>query len=166
MHRALPLLASSVLALASQNAWAFFDLPWITPASPTESDVVAVNIHGGICDGIIEWPGYPQITRNGNAIRIVEYGVHENLQDLCIYPVGTYVAPLGKFSEGDYTLTVDFAYDDYPFGLTTVNLGVIAFSVAGAPSVVEVPTSTPSGLIALLVLISCIALWELRTRRC
>jgi hypothetical protein len=147
----------SIFALASAlvvpSAHAFFDPPWITPASPTASDVVSVNIHGGICDGIFERPGYPQITRNGNAIRVLEYGVHEDFQDWCVYPVGTYSVPLGKFSKGDYTLAVDFTYDNYPLGLTTANLDVIPFIVAGAAFSVPVPTLTLLWKVVLLALL-------------
>jgi hypothetical protein len=117
---------ASASAFAMPSADAVFGPPWITPAAPTTSDIVSVSIRGGGCDAIVERPGYPQVTRNGNQLRVVEYGVRA-YQDWCIYPAGTYPMPIGKLAAGDYTLTVDFAHDGYPFGLTTDTLGVIPF---------------------------------------
>ena len=74
-----------MFALVAQTAHAFFDPPWITPAAPEAGEIVSVNIAWGICDAIFERPGYPQITQEGNAIRIVEYGDHVTFADFCIY---------------------------------------------------------------------------------
>src|SRR4051794_2848502 len=101
-----------VLALAAPSAHAFFDPPWITPATPRAGEVVSVSIRGGVCDAIAFRPGYPQITQQGNAIRILEYGHHWEDADLCIYDIGTLVEPIGAFAPGDYVLTVDFIYPD------------------------------------------------------
>lgn len=67
------------------NAHAVFDPPWITPAAPTTSDIVSVSIQGGGCDAIVERPGYPQVTRNGNQIHVIVYGVRA-YDDWCILP--------------------------------------------------------------------------------
>jgi hypothetical protein len=156
---------ATIFAIAAPSAHAFFDPPWITPAVPIGGAIVSVNLRDGICDAIVEHPGYPQITRQGNAIHLVEYGHHWDTVDLCVYDIGHLVEPIGAFAPGDYTVTVDFVYDDYPFGLTTINLGVVPFFVAGAAPVVEVPASTPSGLTALLILMGCLALRNVRMRR-
>lgn len=165
LRRVVPTLTLLVLALAGSNAQAFFDPPWITPAAPRMGEVVSVHIRGGICDGTIFHPGYPQITRVGSSIRIVEYGIHVDSEDFCIYPVGTLTETIGAFSPGDYTLTVDFTYDNYPFGLATITLGVIPFTVAGVIPAASVPASTPMWTLVLLALISCGALGTLRKRR-
>jgi hypothetical protein len=158
-------MTTAILALAAPSAHAFFDPPWVTPASPTASDIVSVNIRGGICDSIFFRQGFPQITQQGRAIRILEYGHHWDDLDLCVYDVGTLVAPIGTFAPGDYTLTVDFVYEDYPFGYATTTLGVVPFTVAGAIPATPVPTLTASGLMALLIVISFVALGILRARR-
>lgn len=164
LHR-IVLIVALVLVLVAPSAHAFFDPPWITPAQPRVGEIVSANIHGGICDAIIEHPGYPQITQAGNSIRIVEYGDHVDTVDWCIYGVGTLTVPLGAFQAGDYTLTTDFTYDNYPLGLTTITLGVIPFTVTGATAAAQIPTSTTSGRFALLILISGSALCALRMRR-
>jgi hypothetical protein len=151
---------ATIFALALPSAHAFFDPPWITPTAPVAGATVSVNLRDGICDAIVEHPGYPQIARKGQAIHLVEYGHHWDDAD-----IGHLVEPIGAFPPGDYTVSVDFIYDDYPFGLTKINLGVIPFSVTGAASVVEVPASTPSGLTALLFLMGCLALRGVRMRR-
>jgi hypothetical protein len=165
LHRTVPNLAV-VLALASPSAQAFFDPPWITPAAPRAGEMVSISIHGGVCDAIFFRPGYPQITQDGNSVRIVEYGDHVTLGDeWCIYGIGTLTEPIGAFPPGDYTLTVDLVYDNYPFGLGTMTIGVIPFTVTGVTPSAPVPVSTPAWMSALLVLMSGTALWTLRMRR-
>ena len=149
----------------AQSAHAFFDPPWITPATPRADEVVSVNIRDGICDAIFERQGYPQITRDGNAIRILEYGHHWEDDELCVYDVGTTVDPIGALSPGDYTLTVDFIYENYPFGYTTITLGVVDFTVTGAAPVIPVPIFNVTGLLALLLLTPGLAIWVLRKQR-
>jgi hypothetical protein len=164
LHR-IGLIVALVLVLAAPSAQAFFDPPWITPVAPRAGEIVSVNIRGGICDGIFEHPGYPQITQEGNAIRILEYGHHWDTADLCIYEIGTLVAPIGAFPPGDYTATVDFIYENYPLGYTTITLGVVPFTVTGVTSAASVPASTISGGFALLIFVSGSALWTLWMRR-
>jgi len=82
---------------AAPTAHAFFDPPWITPAAPIAGATVSVNLRDGICDAIVEHPGYPQITRQGNAIHLVEYGHHWDTSDLCVYDIGHLVEPIGAF---------------------------------------------------------------------
>jgi len=154
-----------VFAFAAQTAHAFVDSPWITPATPRAGEILSVNVRGGICDVFVERPGYPQITRNGNSVRILEYGNHESFQDFCIYGNWTVTEPVGIFSPGDYTLTVDFLYENYPFGYATITLGVIPFTVTGAAPAAPVPTTGLSGLVVLLLLLPSLAVWILRTRR-
>jgi hypothetical protein len=71
LHRIVASVAF-VLGLAAPNAYAFFDPPWITPAAPRAGETVSVNIRGGICDTFFEWPGYPQLTQQGNAIHLLD----------------------------------------------------------------------------------------------
>jgi len=153
------------LGFVAQTAHAFFDPPWITPEAPRAGEIVSVNIRGGICDSIFERPGYPQITQEGNAIRILEYGHHWESDDLCIYGIGTLTEPIGAFPPGDYTLTVDFLYEDFFFGYTIITLGIIPFTVTGAAPAAPVSISGPLGLFALSIFLSSLALWTLRTRR-
>jgi hypothetical protein len=164
VHRIVPVLAV-VLALVARDARAFFDPPWITPSIPRVGQPVSVNIRGGICDSIFFRPGYPQITRQGNAIRILEYGHHWDTFDLCVYDIGTLTEPIGTYPPGDYTVTVDFTYDNYPFGYETITLGVVPFTVVGATPAASVPAVSLSWKFVLLALISGIAVGALRMRR-
>ena len=158
------LIPALLLAFASPSARASFDPPWITPAVPSAGQVVSVNIRGGGCDAIFFRTGYPQITRSGNSIRIVEYGIHDAPSGFCIYPLGTLTEPIGNFPPGDYTLTVDLVYDGYPFGETTITLGVVTFTVAGATAS-AIPSLTTSGQFALLILVLAAGLGALRIHR-
>src|SRR5215510_9648036 len=105
LHRHAAPILSLLCALIANDARAFFEPPWITPAAPSAGELVSVNIHGGGCDAIFESPGYPQITQQGNAVHIVEYGEHEGFGGWCIYGIGTLTEPIGTFLPGDYTLT-------------------------------------------------------------
>jgi len=154
-----------LLTFVAQSAQAFIDPPWITPTAPRANETVSVNIRGGLCDGTVFLPGYPQITQEGNAIRIIEYGVHEDFEDFCFYPIGTLTEPIGAFPPGDYMLTVDFLYEDFVSGYTIITLGVVPFTVTGAALTAQVPTSNKFSLFALLLLISGLAIWTLRMRR-
>ena len=152
-------------AFSVQTAQAFFDPPWITPAAPRTGETVSVNIRGGICDGVVFRPGYPQITQQGNSVRLLEYGVHVDLEDFCIYGVGTVTEAVGAFSPGNYTLRVDFLYDDFLYGPTIINLGVIPFTVTGVTPAAPVPAHSPAALLALALLVTGLALRALRVRR-
>jgi phosphoglycerol transferase MdoB-like AlkP superfamily enzyme len=164
MHRVVLILALS-FAFAPRTAQAFFDPPWITPAAPRAGEIVSVNIRMGVCDAIAFNPIYPQVTQNSNAIRVIEYGDHVTFQDFCIFDIGTAVDPIGAFPPGDYTVTVDFLYDDFLYGPTIVNLGIIPFTVSGETTAQPVPTSSPPTLFALLLFVFGLALYALRGRR-
>jgi hypothetical protein len=128
------------------------------PAAPHADEVVSVSIHGGVCDAIFFRPGYPQIIQNGNSVRIVEYGDHLTPGDeLCIYGIGTLTEPIGTFSPGEYTLTVDLVYDNYPFGYETITVGIVPFAVVGATPATPVPAASPLWKFVSLVLIAVAA---------
>ena len=163
IHRTvLKLLLSLFAVFFAQPAFAFFDPPWITPTNPTAGDAVSVSIHGGICDGIIGAEGYPQITQEGNAIRIVWYGQHwpEGSSDLlCSFGVGTLTYPFGSFPPGSYTLTVDLAYRDFSGVPSIFTIGVVPFTVAGvSASAAPVPTLSTPGVVTLLLTLG-LAVW-------
>jgi len=164
-NRFAPLTVALLLAMMSSTAQAFFDPPWITPATPRVGEVVSVNIHGGICDAIFEHSGYPSISQVGNVVRVLEYGDHVDTADLCIYGVGTLAVPIGTYPTGNYTVTVDLTYDNYPFGYETITLGVVPFTVTGATPAAPVPVATPLWKFVLLVLITCIAARAHQMRR-
>lgn len=152
-------------AFVASDAHAFFDPPWITPAAPRARELVSVNIHGGVCDAIFEWPNYPQITQQGNAARIVEYGAHVEFQDWCIYGIGTLTEPIGTFLPGDYTLTVDLLYDDLLYGPTVMTVGIVPFRVTEVSPSAPIPTLSSFGKFALLIVVAGVATFALRTRR-
>jgi hypothetical protein len=167
MMRCRALLAMTFLGLpCTQGAHVFFDPPWITPQAPVAGQPVAVNIHhGGMCDAIAERPGFPQITREGNAIRILEYGHHWDFQDFCIYVPATVTHQFGAFPPGDYTLTVDFTYSDFLPAPVVVTLGVIPFTVAGQQAPASpVPATTAFGACVLFAFIVVLARRTTRAR--
>ena len=152
-------------AFSVQTAQAFFDPPWITPAAPRAGETVSVNIRDGICDAFFFRPGFPQITQQGNAIRLLEYGQHWGTADLCVFEIGQLTEPIGKFPPGDYTLTVDLAYDDALYGPTVMTVGVVAFTVAGVTAAAPIPASSPAALFVLLLFVFAATFCALRTRR-
>lgn len=160
-----PLLLAFV-TLFAQNAQAFFDPPWITPENPVAGESISVNIYGGICDWIAGREGFPQITQDGNSIRILEYGHHyEPGDELCIDGIGTVVDAIGAFPPGDYALTVDLLYPHPVFGPTILNIGAVSFTVAPLPAPVSVPATGWLSTSLLLAALLLAAIWTLCTRR-
>jgi hypothetical protein len=125
--------------------------------------MVSLNIREGICDGIFFRTGYPEITRQENAIRVLEYGHHWDDDTYCIYPIGTFSEPIGRFEAGTYTLTADLIYPDF-FGSVVLNIGVLTFTVADIPPA-PVPASTLPGLTTLTLALVCIAIRNRCLRR-
>jgi len=157
-------IAALLFVFAAPSARAFFDPPWITPTDLRAGEVVSVNIRGGVCDSIFFRPGYPQITLQGKTIRILEYGHHWDTADLCIYDIGTLIAPIGAFPPGEYTLAIDFVYEDYPNGYTTANLGVVPFVVTGVTSAAPVPALGATSATMLVVFVVGATMLVLRSR--
>lgn len=147
-------LLALVFATCPRAAHAFFDPPWTTPYLPRAGDLLYANVHGGICDVIVEREGYPRITRTGTSIRLLAYGRHyEPGDELCIYGLQTVAIPLGTFEPGNYTLTVDLIYADPLLGPAVVHIGSVPLVVAVAnDSPVSVPTLNPATASTLLVL--------------
>lgn len=160
-----PMLVLS-LALLSSTAHAFWEPPYVTPTTPTAGEPVSVNVRMGVCDGIFNQPGFPRITQEGNALRIVVYGVHwEPGSELCSSPTGTGTYPIGAFPPGAYTVTFDLLYIDFFSQPQILHLGVVPFTVTGsAQAAVPTPSLSLLGLLALMLLLLGFALVALRSR--
>ena len=126
---------SSSFALAcvafAQTAHGFLDPPYLTPTLPRVGDPISVNIHDGICDGIIGIPGYPEATQDRSSIRILLWSVSYTDPILCNIPEGTGAYVVGIFPPGSYTLQVDREYFGDLGEILTETLGVIPFTVSG-----------------------------------
>lgn len=160
-----PILAL-ILALIAASAQAFFDPPWITPENPLAGEGISVHVHGGECDYILEEPGYPSITREGSAVRIIFYGRHYEPGDpFCLDGAGTTVSPLGTYLPGNYTLTVDLVYPDPVFNTPTIYpIGVVSFTVRGSEQAVAVPAMGTLAALVLLAAVALVAVCKLRQR--
>jgi hypothetical protein len=167
-RRAFLGLAVLAFAFCAPPVWAFLDPPYVTPANPTAGDSISVSIHyGGGCDLVdygINWP--PPVTQQGNAITILFTGIHEGDPEWCYYGEGTVTYPVGEFSAGSYTLDVERRYATVFGTWTQETLGIIPFTVAGAPPAVpvEAPASGNASLAALLVALTGMAWLALRQR--
>ena len=163
-YRLMP-IAAFLLALLSIPAHAFWDPPYVTPVNPTAGEVLSVNIRLGVCDAIYSRQDYPQITRNANAIHVLEYGQHWEPGELCIFGVGTVADQLGVFPPGQYALTFDLFYIDFT-GPHILTLGVVPFVVTdAAPSAIPTPTTSQLGLLALILALLALTASVLRVRR-
>ena len=155
------------LALCARRASAFLDPPYITPANPEAGELVSVNIYGGECDladGGVIWP--PPVMQQGNELAILLTGVHEEDPEFCYFGVGTETYPVGAYAPGAYTLRVDWRYSTFS-GWATETLGIIPFTVAGAPlpQPFESPTLGAASLGGLLLALVATALRALRSRK-
>lgn len=150
LHKMLHLVGMAMVAVSSlvaTDGQAFVDTPILLPQNPQAGESVSVSIRTGQCDGIIEWDGYPQVTRTGNNVRLVVYSQHIDFNDFCIFLPLTNTFTIGKFLPGSYTVLVDRDYFDEIKGPITETLGVLPFTVSGQP----IPVSLPSGDISTWV---------------
>jgi hypothetical protein len=144
------ILAVIALVALVPSAHAFIDPPYLTPQHPTAGETVSVSIRSGICDAVGTIPGYPQIARQGNTIRIVLWGVSSTDPILCNFPIGIGTYAVGAYPSGSYTLQVDRNYQDDLGGIVTETLGVIPFTVAGGGvQPIALPASTAGSLFIL-----------------
>lgn len=131
---------------------AYWDPPTITPESPATGSTVSVIYSGGVCDALSSEPGYPQVTRNGSAIRVLMRTIHQTSSELCFLPVLSVPVEIGAFEAGTYTLTVDVLYYDI-FGMHVDTLGFLPLNVSGAPSSdpLGAPALSDFGLLTLAI---------------
>jgi len=164
-HCFAPALAL-MFSLFAQTADAFIDPPYLTPEDPVSGETVSVNIRGGICDAILGLSGWPQISQEGNAIRVLFWGVRNSDPILCNYSVGTGIYAVGSYTAGLYTLQADLRYFDDMGETVEETLGIIPFTVTGsATPAVSAPALRDEGLGILVLGFGGFALWALRSRR-
>jgi len=156
-----------VFAMLSQLANAFVDPPTLSPTNPTEGQTVSVSIRVGQCDALGEVPGYPQITQTGNAIRILLHSIRVYDSEFCNVPILIRSFPVGVYPAGAYTVQVDRTYE-VPLPPQTIveTLGILPFTVSGAPAPAVLPTTGFIGLLTLFATILFIAVPVLRRRQC
>ena len=152
-------LAGLVLFAASSTAFAFWDSPFVTPSSPAVGQDVSINIRIGQCDGLIHTPGYPEITRTGTQIRVVQWGQHWDPGELCTFD--TTVAPLdiGSYQPGIYTVSLYMRYRDFFSDVHEIHLGDATF-VVPTPAVVAKPAPSlgAGGGVLLALVLAAVAL--------
>lgn len=159
------LIAGMVLLVVSGDAMAFWDPPYITPASPVAGQEVSINIRGGICDALFYAPGYPQITQNGSQISIIQKGQHWEPSELCTYEVGVATFGIGTYSAGQYTVSMYMRYRDFLGNIRDLHLGDAEFTVAAsAAPPAPVPSMGAIGMWVLLLLTGVAALRQGRLR--
>ncbi|MEO7063554.1 MAG: hypothetical protein ABI082_07275 [Dokdonella sp.] len=157
-----PLLALS-LALLSTTVHAFIDLPYITPTSPLASQPITVNVRSGVCDAVLSEQG---LSREGNAIHVVFFGVRYFNSELCTIPAGLTDFVLGTYPVGTYTLQVDLEYFGVTGLLVTETIGTVPFTVGATPvPAVPAPVNEPVALLLLILVIIGLATCKVHARR-
>ena len=160
-------LLSFALALFAQNASAFLDPPYITPANPTSSDTISINVYGGECDvlniGIVP----PVVKQKSSEVAVLFTGIHEGDPEWCYFSLTTESFPIGPYSPGTYTLDVERRYGNVFGSWTQETLGVIPFTVSGVPlqQPIEAPVLSIVGFASLLLAVFAAALLTLRARK-
>jgi hypothetical protein len=150
-------IAATLFTLAfaiPHAAFAYVGPPYLTPAQPTENDVVELSMYRDNCE-IIDggFPGPPVVTQQGTKLTILLTGAHEDDPLFCIYGSGVETHAVGRFPIGAYTLDVERRYTVFG-GWVQESLGVIPFNVTRAPSPLppsEAPTLSTGFLILLML---------------
>jgi hypothetical protein len=149
------------LALASTSALGFIDPPTLVPAKSVAGQTVSVSLTMGLCDLLLA-DALPQLTRTGNAVRILLEISHSGDSDFCFGTEPyTVLFPIGEFSAGAYIVQVDRHYDGF-FGEVTENLGMLLLEVVVAPNLDPAPAAEPGLLLALTVLVGLLGTLRMR----
>jgi hypothetical protein len=164
-------IAATRFALAfaiPHAAFAYVGPPYLTPAQPTENDVVELSMYRDNCE-IIDggFPGPPVVTQQGTKLTILLTGAHEDDPLFCIYGSGVETHAVGRFPPGSYTLDVERRYTVFG-GWVQEKLGDLDFTVteAASSSVAEsAPTLSMDVLFLLTIATAGIAMQQLHFRR-
>jgi len=148
---ALMILATTFVAPAAEAFWL---PPTLTPAIPKSGESVSVVVSGGGCDYLIEEAGYPQITRNGQNIRILVRTEHQTFGEFCTAEPFSFPFSLGTFVPGNYSVQVDIYFYSDVLGNHAETLAILPMSVAAAA--VPAPIDTAGTLISLAVLLAIV----------
>jgi hypothetical protein len=166
-----PAIASTLFALAcaiSHPASAYVGPPYLTPAQPTENDVVELSAYRDECDVLDGGsPGPPVVTVEGSQITFLLTGAHEDDPLFCIYGSGVETHAVGRFPPGSYTLDVERRYTGLG-GWIQETLGVLPFTVApdsSPPPPSEAPTLSSGFLFLLMLATTGLATQRLHSHR-
>jgi hypothetical protein len=168
-----PAIASTLFALAfaiPHPALAYVGPPYLTPAQPTENDVIEVSMYKDSCE-IIDggFPGPPVVTQHGSSITILLTGAHEDDPLFCIYGVGVETHAVGRFPPGSYTLDVERRYTSLFTDWVQEKLGDLDFTVTGVappPAVAaEAPALSNRCLFLLILATTGLATQRLHSHR-
>ena len=148
-------LLALALALCAQPASAFSIRRTSRRRIQPLVDAVSVNVYGGECDvlniGIVP----PVAEQHGREITILFTGIHEGDPEWCYFSLATESFPVGTYPPGSYTLQVDRRYSTVFGTWVRETLGIIPFTVTGAPSAqpIAAPTLSTAGLAGLLLMV-------------
>ncbi len=111
------------------------------------------------------WP--PPVTQQGNELTILLTGGHEEDPEFCYFGIGTAMFPLGNYPAGSYTVQVERRYMGIPGPWVQETLGIIPFTVTGAPlpKPVDALTLNIIGLGCLLLMLIVLAWSALCVRK-
>lgn len=112
-------------------------------------------------------PGYPQITRHDNEIRILLWSASYDDPVLCVFGVGTATFSIGTYAAGTYSVEVDrFDHLLLSGEPAAETLGTVPFTVAGgAMPPASAPTLNALGSSLLLFMLVALAARSLRKTR-
>jgi hypothetical protein len=97
-------LSLGAMLLLPFCAHAQITLDGVVPARPLAGQPIAARFSETVCDGIVNAPGYPQITRTGNTIRLLLETVHADDPILCVFSNDSGNIAFGTLEAGYYTL--------------------------------------------------------------
>lgn len=157
-----------LLGLVTVPARADPENPFLTPEHPTAEDMIIVNAHSGPCDILQDGFLEPEITREGQEILVQFTGQHYSDPIYCLFDPRIESAPIGRFSPGSYTVTVQWRYYNL-VEWVQVTLGTLPLTVGdGAPAgePVPLPMAGRFGLALLgLMLVTIVAVRFCGARR-
>ena len=142
----LSALLLCVTSLATPMAWAYVEIPYITPAHPTPDAPISVHVGAGWCHAFTDFPNEAELVLVApGQLRLMTDGIALSAgHPFCIYLPYTYRFDIGTLPAGSYTLQV-FIYDEFSAPVP-IGFGSVSFVVA-APA--TIPSTSLSTLVAI-----------------
>lgn len=141
MNRAIVIILSLVILLASNRAFGFVDPPTFTPATPNSTQPVSVSVRTGACHAfIVPEPGEPtlRIEYSPGIVDVIAPGIIA-FDGFCINPIDTNSFDLGALASGNYLVRIWIINATLGF-LETTLVATALLTVTQGPVAQSIPT--------------------------
>lgn len=149
MNRAIAVILSLAILLASNHAFAFVDQIAVSPPTPHAGQPITISFRSGDCDGV-DTPVVWELVGTGEARDQIVNGLSDLEPLYCTLGTGTTSIVIGSLPLGQYTIVINFRDIFDGLGGIPNPVGSLQFTVGQAR---PIPTIQPLGVAALAALL-------------